>query len=623
MRIVIRIVFGIALLLCPAISRAQIVISNPQETTGTVESISSGLINIKTAKGEVLACRIQGPGSEGVALSTGALLRFPAQVRVTGEQTIAALQPGQMLKFVGLVNRFGKTEGAVKAISLVEAGEEGSPLTVQQEVKKADEFATCEIIGEFTKLVGKRMLVKVGSNPHTRQANLTFAVAEDCTVQFKSSDYRRAAAGAKVKRLVFVRANTGDVLVQSLELEVTSDVTVAVRAEDKLAAKYRNLSAEPVAPRAIRSQHFMFMSDISERQAAMLLDKLETMFTLLSAYFESAPSGMVEGFIVHDLKRWPAGVLTEPAGIAKIREGAGICFSSPQGNQRRATIYSCDDFGVIQHEATHGFCYLAFGGHGPTWLSEGVAELGNYWKQDELAVEVSPAVLSYIQNASTKKQLLEIAVPGQTDPGTWQDYSWRWALCHLLAYNPNYSDRFKPMAVAFMQNRPNVSFENVYGPVGREISFEYEQFLQNLAQGYRADLCAWQWKVPPKPLLEGKLSQKTIKAQAGWQATGVELAEGTSYNVVAQGEWKISATGTALGGEGDAQGRGKLIAAIFHDYKLSEPFPVGNRLTFKAPSTGHLVLRCQDEWNQLADNSGDLIVNFRLTPQPQVPAKKD
>jgi hypothetical protein len=622
MRILTVIVFGIALLLCPKIVSAQIVISNPKEATGNIESISSDMIAIKTTSGEVLQCRIQGPDSEGVTLSTGALLRFPAQVSVIGEQTIAALQPGQMLRFVGLVNRFGRTNGEVKSISIVEAGEEGSPLTVQQEVKKPDEFATCEIIGEFTKLAGKRMQVKVGSNLHTRQANLTFAIAEDCTVEFKSSDYRRAAAGANVKRLVYVRTNTGDVLVQSLELEVSANVTVEVSAGDKLASKYRNLSAEPVAPRAIRSQHFMFISDISERQAAMLLDQLETMFTLLSAYFGSAPPGIVEGFIVHDLKAWPDGVLTEPAGIAKIQARAGICFSSSQANQRRATLYSCDDFGVIQHEATHGFCYLTFGGHGPTWLSEGVAELGNYWKQDELAVEISPTVLSYIQRANTKKQLLEIAVPGQTDPGDWQDYAWRWALCHQLAYNPNYANRFKPMAIALMQGQQNVSFESVYGPVGKEISFEYDQFLRHVDQGYRSDLCAWQWSVQPKQLLEGKLSQKSIKSQAGWQATGVELVAGTSYNVVAQGEWKVSKTGDDIGGEGDSEGRGKLIAAIFHDYQLSEPFPVGNRLTFKAPSAGHLVLRCQDNWNQLADNSGDLIVNFRLTPQPQVPAKK-
>ena len=117
------------------------------------------------------------------------------------------------------------------------------------------------------------------------------------------------------------------------------------------------------------------MTDISDRQAKILLDKLETMATLLTRYFGRGPKTRVEGFIVRDLSVWPEGVLTEPAGIAKIREGAGICFTSSLGNQRRATLYACDDHGVIQHECTHGFCSLAFGSTGPTWLAEGIAEL--------------------------------------------------------------------------------------------------------------------------------------------------------------------------------------------------------------------------------------------------------
>jgi hypothetical protein len=624
MRITAILIFGIANALFSTLAWAQAVvqITRPEESTGFVESVSAGSIVIKTSTGEVLQCRIQGSDSEGVALSSGILLRFPAEVSVTGEQSIATLKPGQVLKFIGKVSRLGKTDGEATEIRLVDAGEKGSPLTVQKDVKKADEFATCEIIGTFMKLVGKRMLIKVGANSHTRQANLAFAVAEDATIKFKSSDYRRAAAGAKVKRLVSVKTNSGDVLVQSLEIEMSTKVAARSSVDVKLALKYRHLSDDPIAPRPIRSQHFLFMSDISERQAAILLDKLETMVTLLSAYFGSAPRGMVEGFIVRDLNAWPAGSLKEPEGISKIQERAGICFSYSLGNQRRAILYSCDDHGVVQHESTHAFCTMTFGSTGPTWLAEGVAEMGNYWKQGELAVEISPIVMSYIQNAESKKQLLEIAVPGRTESGTWQDYAWRWALCHLLAYNPNYSDRFKPLAVALMQKRPNASFEIVYGPVGREISFEYDQFLKNLDNGYRADLCAWQWNVRPRPLQGERRLKKTIKAQAGWQASSVELVEGTSYDVAAQGYWKIAKDGSEYDAEGDKDDRGKLMGAIYYDYQLSDPFPIGKRLTFKAPIDGHLVLRCQDNWNQLGDNDGELTVHLRLTPPEGESAEK-
>ena len=38
-------------------------------------------------------------------------------------------------------------------------------------------------------------------------------------------------------------------------------------------------------PRLIRSQHYAFMTDVSERQARIILDKLETMTMILSKYF--------------------------------------------------------------------------------------------------------------------------------------------------------------------------------------------------------------------------------------------------------------------------------------------------------------------------------------------------
>ena len=72
---------------------------------------------------------------------------------------------------------------------------------------------------------------------------------------------------------------------------------------------------------------------------------------------------------------------------------------------------------------------------------------------------------------------------GRGAAGTWQDYAWRWALCHLLANNPNYADRFRPLAIALMEEKPGASFEATYGPVARELSFECDQFLETMGHG--------------------------------------------------------------------------------------------------------------------------------------------
>ena len=99
--------------------------------------------------------------------------------------------------------------------------------------------------------------------------------------------------------------------------------------------------------------------------------------------------------------------------------------------------------------------------------------MGQYWKFDNQAVDINPRVIAYVRDTKPKRKLLEIAVPGRVDPGSWQDYAWRWALCHLLANNPNYADRFKPLAIALMKRRQGVTFEAIYGPTAQQLSFEY------------------------------------------------------------------------------------------------------------------------------------------------------
>ena len=328
----------------------------------------------------------------------------------------------------------------------------------------------------------------------------------------------------------------------------------------------------------------------------------------------------MEGFIVHDLNVFPAGTFAEPAGVAKIREGAGVCFNLSLGSQRKATLYSCVDHGVIQHECTHGFCHMTFGSTGPTWLSEGVAELGNYWQDGEQAVEIDPVVMAYLQRSAPKRSLLEIATPGREPAGSWQDYAWRWALCHLLANNPNYSDRFKPLAVGLMEGRPDLSFTSVYGPAARELSFEYEQFLLTVGNGYRADLTAWSWKAKFRPLTASGGSVKaSIEAAAGWQASGLQVEKGVMYEAAADGTWRIAAAGAEVDANGDEAGHGRLVGAVLQggekdgDYILSAAIPLGTRQAFVAPADGRLFLRCDDDWTQLADNVGELTVTLRRT----------
>ena len=130
--------------------------------------------------------------------------------------------------------------------------------------------------------------------------------------------------------------------------------------------------------------------------------------------------------------------------------------------------------------------------------------MGQYWKPEVRAVNIDPILIGYLNNAP-KNQLTKIVAEGQITGDSWQAYASRWAICHLLAHNPNYSARFKTLGVNLMTGQTD-SFEAAYAKQVEQISFEYDLFLKNLGNGYRVDLCCWDWQAEAKELTAEGLS---------------------------------------------------------------------------------------------------------------------
>lgn len=599
-----------------AMVHAQVRAVGEVSLTGLAETVTKDGLTLRDDAGKRHEIRVHGPSQQGVALSDGTLLSAPAKVQVTAEFPAAGLKPGQTVRFRCRMDSFGKIEGTIRDIAVVDGDKPALGVVTlgegEKDIKPKDPVDR-EITATVKTALAKRIVVELPrEKAFNKKFTFTCQLADGAVAKFVSADPARIEPGARITRLKALELQMGDIIAVELVAENQNAKAVADKGDDALERKYRTLSDEaPETPRLVRSAHFAFMTDMSDREWAVISEKLETMVKALEGFLGRKITGVVEGFVARDLKRFPPGLIDEPFGVQKIRRGEGVCVNSRLGNLRHARLYSCADHGVIQHECVHGLCHLTFGSTGPTWLSEGIAELGNYWKEGDRAIDLPAPVVGYLQNALPKRKLLEIAVPGRTESGTWEDYAWRWALCHLLANNPNYSKRFVPLAIALMEEKPGASFEEVYGPVAREVSFEYDQFLNTLGNGYRSDLTAWPWNAKFQKLsAKGEVKVK-IKAQAGWQASRVLVEDGMSHEVTADGSWKIAAAGDQLDADGEADGRGQLVAAIFSDYDLSEEIPLGKKATFKAPTSGQLFLRCVDAWTELADNEGEIAVTIR------------
>ncbi len=377
------------------------------------------------------------------------------------------------------------------------------------------------------------------------------------------------------------------------------------------------------APADYHSAHFLLHSDMAPKDAKRLLARLETIQGLIARYWGRPPAGVIECFVVADLNHWPAGSL-HPAGLEKIRSGGGITLTATRtlGGQKveaRATVYAVARDGVAQHESVHAYCGQTFGAGGPLWYAEGMAEMGHFWQPDDTSVKIDPHVLDYLRHAEPQS-LDEIvntnsALNMATD--SWRNYAWRWALCHMLANNPNYASRFRPLGLGFLTEQ-DVSFEDTYGAVAKQVDFEYRFFVGHVDQGYRVDLTSWDWKKKFKPLTDAAVQVK-VEARRGWQPTGATLKAGRTYEFSTTGAWQVDPAGPELSADGDARGDGRLLGVLFNDFSLGEPFDLGVSGTLSLAAEGQLYVRASKAWNKLADNKG--AVTLKLRPNEKHDAK--
>ncbi|NNJ26422.1 hypothetical protein [Alienimonas chondri] len=396
-----------------------------------------------------------------------------------------------------------------------------------------------------------------------------------------------------------------------------------------------------------RSRSVILTTDLDEEKAEALLIELETMLDLVGKFFGAPLRKPIPLLVWKDTAKWQ-GVPLPPEAQAKMREGGGITLGQTMGltnvytgQTRRtdsmATAYASSKRGTPLHESVHAYCMLTFGATGPVWFGEGLAELGSYFRKGDMSVRVSRGVMQHLQTAE-RQTLREILDPNAITGDSWENYAWRWALAHVLAYNPNYRDRYRPLGVSLMNDGP-LTFESVYGSMAPEITFEYNFFLDVLEQGVRPDLIAWDWKGRYRAIRKGRRATARLQADAGWQPGAIEVKEGTVVGYEADGEWSVgpdkprpthvtvldddyeppvedetAATEPPppVSADGGEDGRGKLVGAIFDpvEYTLSDEFELGASGEFTAPSAGQLVLRAKDKWGQLGDNEGRMTVKL-------------
>ena len=595
--------------LAPVCGQRQFTVRERINTKGEVHSIKTGEITIRDSKGKTQTFKIQDKDDKAISLDGGkAIFRSPAKISVTGSLPLKLIEQGMIVEFTTPVNKRGKSEQPIKTINVIQG--DTSDLKIEPESKPSGkDFVPARVVGRVNNIRKNRLLLEIPDSRYASSGRAYFTVDADAELNVNQDSLSQVIAGDTITSLRGVRLSNGALIVAEIDINLTADRDKATQSfNDQLKQKFSSMSDEPGQPRELTSDHFILYTDVSDRSAAVLLAKLERMYGLISKYFGKRPRQGIECYVVRrkNLGAWEGKI--PPAGANKIAEGAGVTISKSNGRVTKSVVFSIADHDVVQHESVHAYCAMAFGTTGPVWYAEGMAEMGQYWEEGQLEVNIDSVVIDYLTHAEPKK-LKDIVAAGQITGDSWRAYAWRWALCHLLANNPNYADRFKRLGVTLM-SRGQDSFDNAFGSIAPLISFEYDQFIENFGNGYRVDLCVWDWNSKPKKLSKSGRTKVEVLAQAGWQATKLSVTAGNSYEFAAQGKWKTDPQ-TEVDADGNSDGVGGLEAAIFNDFSLSEPFALGTRGSFTAASDGHLFIRCKDDWTDLSNNDGQLSAFFK------------
>ena len=603
--------------------------------TGVVRQISAGQITVLHDDGKRVVYRVQDQDESAMAMNGGSVIGSnPAEIDVTGSLPKDLVEPGMMVKFEAKLKRTGQS---IKPIETFDVVNQKTEMQVDP-MESLDDHTELmfSIIGRVIRSTGAGFLLEVPKSRFARGGRMEIKIAESGTMEFEMNNLNRVIPGDTVEMMSGVTYSNGDNVIKTISIRMTAPrkkIATVASWHDQLVQKYGYLSDEPLTePREVKSKHFILHTDVSEQNAKVLIAKLECMYGLISRYFGKRPKEAIECYVVNDLTTWGTNEI-HGVGMEAIRNGGGVTVSGASRplrsvagnnsnynyrNQRPVTttygaaqVYSCANHNTVQHEAVHAYCKMAFGTTGPTWYSEGMAEMGNYWRPRDTSVNIDPVVIEFL-TSSPRKSMTEIVNEEQITGDSWQAYAWRWALCHLLVNNKNYSARFKKLGVRLMLEEEVDSFYDAFGDVENELGFEFDQFMKNLSNGYHVSLCKWDWKIKAAELNSEDVVKATVMARKGWQASRAKLVEGMEYDVAAKGEWLLEPGGEAITADG-LNGEGKLIGTIMNNYKLSEPFEISAKGSFVAPSDGQLYMRCDDRWNELADNSGLMKIYLRIS----------
>ena len=198
-------------------------------------------------------------------------------------------------------------------------------------------------------------------------------------------------------------------------------------------------------------------------------------------------------------------------------------------------------------------------------------------------------------------------------------YAWCWAAAKFLDSHPRYRDRFRALR-KYVRRRP-ISTTSSAASIAADwadLTAEWQAYIATLDYGYDFERMAIDFR-RGEPLAAGRPQSLTIRADRGWQSSGVWLAAGkhtkspppaatklpkNAQPTAKPQPWPCEPGGVTIEYH-DGQPLGMLLGAIdardpqSPDDNLAHPVAIGLGTTLTPTASGTLYLRVNDSASRL------------------------
>jgi len=370
------------------------------------------------------------------------------------------------------------------------------------------------------------------------------------------------------------------------------------------------------------------------------IERLPTLFVEAfpqwCAYFDIDPAKHrdwhVTGCLIRDKAKFQAAGLIRP-GVPDFRNGFSWNYDLWM-NDQEADYYRRH---LLLHEGVHSFMNTLLGNCGPAWYMEGMAEmLATHSLVDgRLTINYFPATreevpgwgrIRIVKDALAERRAMRFSdvlaftpkARDQTEP-----YAWCWTMAAWLDRHPRYRDRFRELRRKVRDPNFSRQFLQAMGNDRELLAEEWQSYIVDLEYGTDVSRTAVDF-TSGKPLPVGG-AEVSVKADRGWQNSGIRLEKGRRVRIRATGRYQVADEPKIWWSEPGGvsiryyHGRplGTLLATLRSDdlqkgqvSGLLRPFRVGLGTSWTPSTSGTLYFRVNDSSAELHDNAGKAVVRI-------------